>query len=358
MANIATAWAARKEIMDIKKQSTSVSKEPIKVQPKNKQKNKKPDKLIWFLGVVAFLFVGIVIVIFVLTKAKPDNSQVDKTSTFSACPDANKQHPGHCISSNVSKLNLQSNTSSKYQFAILDESNTTIKAFDTVHEKIMHVIVIRKDLTDFQHIHPTFDQQTGTFTLEDLNMPNNGPYRICADFTPSDAPKSSNGSKNPITIYEDVLVGDQSKYQAQKIGDPAESKTVGDYEILLQTKPIVMSANAQTTLEYLFIDNKQIGDQAIKDLEPYLGAMGHAIVLSENLDFIHAHAMDDPKLNKRGIVDFMFTPPKQGKYKVFAQFKRQGQVFTTDFVLPVYKDLAPADVQLNSGNDAHSGHGQ
>ena len=222
----------------------------------------------------------------------------------------------------------------------------------------MHVIVIRKDLTDFQHVHPTLDQQTGIWTLENLNLPNNGPYRIFTDFTPSDATEDSNGNKSPITIYEDVLVGDQSKYQAQKIGDTIDSKTFGDYEVLLQTKPMVVSANVQTTLEYLFLDTKLTGDQAITDLEPYLGAVGHAIVLSQDLDFIHVHAMDDPKLNKRGIVDFMFTPPKQGKYKVFAQFKRRGQVFTTDFVLPVYKDLAPADVKLNSGNDARSGHGQ
>jgi hypothetical protein len=339
--------------MDIKKQSNH-----LHIKPPKKHKDKKPDKLIWILGFVAILFVTILVVIFITTKTKSNDSQTDKVSIASTCPDVNKQHPGHCISSNISSLKLDPDVTNKYQFAVLDSKNQPIKNYDTVHEKMMHMIVIRKDLTDFQHIHPTLDQRTGIWTLENLNLPNDGPYRIFADFTPSDAPKDSNDNKNPITIYEDILVGDQSKYQAQKIGDATESKTFGDYDVLLQTKPMVVSANAQTTLEYLFLDTKLTGDQAITDLEPYLGAMGHAIVLSENLDFIHAHAMDDQMLNKRGIVDFMFTPPKQGKYKIFAQFKRRSQVFTTDFVLPVYKDLAPADVKLNSGNDAHSGHGQ
>lgn len=337
--------------MDIKKQSKTLKQEPLKKE----QPKKTSDKLIWILGVIAALFVAMVIILFFVIP-KPKNSNSDAALEFTSCPETNKQHPGHCVSSNVASLKLEPNASNKYQFAILDSNNQPIKNFDTVHEKMMHMIVIRKDLTDFQHIHPTFDQQTGVWTLENLKLPNDGPYRIFADFTPSDTPKNPDGSKNPITIYEDVLVGDQSKYQTHKIGDTTDSKTFGDYEVLLQTKPMVVAAGTQTTLEYLFLDTKLSGDQAITDLEPYLGSIGHAIVLSENLDFIHAHAMDDPVLNKRGIVDFMFTPPKPGKYKVFAQFKRRGQVFTADFVLPIYKDLAPGDVQLNNGNDAHSGH--
>lgn len=340
--------------MDIKKQPSSP--QPIKPEHRKELTGKKPDKLLWILGITAFLVVGIAATLFVVTKSKSNSNKPNEPVSLSSCPDANKQHPGHCMSSNVASLKLGPNVNNKYQFAILDANNQPIKNFDTVHEKMMHMIIIRKDLTDFQHVHPSFDQKTGTWTLENLNLPNDGPYRIFADFTPSDAAKNANGSKNPVTIYEDVIVGDQSKYQAKKIGDTTDSKAFGDYEVLLQTKPMVVSAGVMTTLEYLFLDTKKTGDQAITDFEPYLGSIGHAIVLSENLDFIHAHAVDDPILNKRGIVDFMFTPPKQGKYKVFAQFKRQGQVFTTDFVLPVYKDLAPGDVQLNSGNDAHSGH--
>jgi len=346
---------ARKENMDIKKSPKQkiVQMEAMKVKTRPK---KKADKLLWVLGGVAALSIIFLIVIFAISLTKSQDQASNQNIKFANCPDANKQHPGHCISSNVSTLKLDPQAGNKYQFVVLDSNNQPIKDFDTVHEKMMHVIVVRKDLTDFQHIHPTFDKQTGVWTLENLSLPNNGPYRIFADFTPSDAKPDSNGVKNPITIYEDVLVGDQSKYQAQKIGDTTPSKTFGNYEVLLQTKPMVVAAGASTTLEYLFLDSKKTGDQAITDFEPYLGSIGHAIVLSENLDFIHAHAMDDPKLNQQGIVDFMFTPQKQGKYKVFAQFKRQGQVFTTDFVLPVYKDLAPGDVQLNSGNDAHSGH--
>ena len=54
-----------------------------------------------------------------------------------------------------------------------------------VHEKIMHFIVIRKDLANFQHVHPDFNSSTGEFTLSNLTLPSDGEYRLFADFTPT-----------------------------------------------------------------------------------------------------------------------------------------------------------------------------
>ena len=96
-------------------------------------------------------------------------------------------------------------------------------------------------------------------------------------------------------------------------------------------EPIVLQANTEAKLVYLFGDTTK-GGTSLTGLEPYLGAMGHAVILSENLDFIHAHAMDNATLASRGVVEFMATLPKEGKYKVFGQFQHNGQVFTTDFV--------------------------
>jgi hypothetical protein len=61
-----------------------------------------------------------------------------------------------------------------YAFSIIDEQGNTLKDFATVHEKQMHFIVVRKDLQQFQHIHPDFDASTGTFTQKDLILPTDG----------------------------------------------------------------------------------------------------------------------------------------------------------------------------------------
>lgn len=53
------------------------------------------------------------------------------------------------------------------------------------------------------------------------------------------------------------------------------------------------------------------------------------------LDFIHAHPMQDAKKPQTGEVDFMVDFPEAGRYKVFTQFQRDGEVFTTDFVVSV-----------------------
>lgn len=312
----------------------------------NDQPKQKPDKILIIAGIVAVLLVLAAGVTYLLTRPKAVQSQ--KAAALTSCPEANKQHPGHCISSNISQLSLKPNVSGKYQFVILDDQGKPIKDFETVHEKQMHVMVVRKDTAYFQHIHPTFDKQMGTWTLDKLTIPTDGPYRLFADFT-------EGGAKSAVTIYEDFNVGDMAKYQKQPIGDAKEDKTFGKYQVILQTEPIVLQAGTEAKIVYLFGDT-QNGGTSLSGLQPYLGAMGHAVILSENLDFIHAHAKDDKVLASRGVVEFMATLPKEGKYKIFGQFQHDGKVFTTDFVLPVYKNLSPADQRINSGDDVHSGH--
>lgn len=312
----------------------------------NDQPKQKSDTTLIVVGIIAAVLVLAVGITYAFTRSQP--APAKNAAALTECPDVNKQHPGHCIGSNINQLDLKPNVAGKYQFAILNDKNEPIKDFETVHEKQMHVMVVRKDLAYFQHIHPTFDKQTGTWTLDKLTIPTDGPYRLFADFT-------EGGAKSAVTIYEDLNVGDMAKYQKQPIGDTKEDKTFGRYQVIVQTEPIVLQADTAAKLVYLFSD-AQNGGASLTGLQPYLGAMGHAVILSENLDFIHAHAKDDKVLASRGVVEFMTTLPKEGKYKVFGQFQHDNNVFTTDFVLPVYKNLSPADQRINSGDDVHSGH--
>ena len=68
-------------------------------------------------------------------------------------------------------LKLQDNPSyepgvpTQLEFNISDQSGNTEKEFDSTQESELHLIVIRKDRTNFQHLHPSFDQSTGTFKV-------------------------------------------------------------------------------------------------------------------------------------------------------------------------------------------------
>ena len=52
---------------------------------------------------------------------------------------------------------------------------------DIVHDKIMHVVLVRDDLKHFEHVHPEAAGQ-GVFSVP-FNFTASGTYRIWIDFT-------------------------------------------------------------------------------------------------------------------------------------------------------------------------------
>ena len=224
------------------------------------------------------------------------------------------------------------NTPNQYSFSIVDERGGTLKDFAITHTKMMHVIVVRKDLAYFQHVHPEYDQTTGTFTFKNLTFPADGEYRIFADFAANSSQMDVMGMPLTTTISEDVPVGIGANYKPQALGTEEKTKTFGKYTVTLipSSEPLASQNDFGLTFEI-----KKDG-KLVTNLEQYLGALGHSVILSENdLQFIHAHPSNDPTKPQTGKVNFEVTFPEAGKYKIFTQFQDQGQVFTTDFVVSV-----------------------
>lgn len=67
------------------------------------------------------------------------------------------------------------------RFRVLDAERHPVRAFDLEHERLMHAIVVRRDLTGFQHLHPTMAAD-GTWSLP-LRVAEPGAYRLFADFS-------------------------------------------------------------------------------------------------------------------------------------------------------------------------------
>jgi len=66
-------------------------------------------------------------------------------------------------------------------------------------------------------------------------------------------------------------------------------------------------------------------------MEPYLGAKGHLLMVSQDgLTFVHAHPDEDLS---PGSVTFLARVPKPGLYRAWAQFQRNGIVRTASFVI-------------------------
>lgn len=297
------------------------------------------SKILW--GVGAVVIITVATIAFLRTGGNQDGRFATYCGTDGKLT---KEKPtqsnrSYCIDSLSTAAGFQPNQPERYRFKIRDDQGNVLKEFDTVHEKIMHFIVVRKDLAEFQHLHPEYNASNSEFTLSDLKLSSDGEYRLFADFTPTASQADQTGQKLPVTIYEDVIVGDIAKYQAQPLGDPTTTKTVDGYTVALSTSVATLASNVESELKFSL---KQ-GNAPVTDLKPYLGAFGHAVILrKETLEFIHAHPITTTQ-PKDGIVNFMTTLPRAGTYKVFGQFQIDQKVITADFVLKAAEGSEPAN---------------
>jgi hypothetical protein len=286
---------------------------------------------------------------FGITTIKKDRSQTSPDMMSGGAMDHDmasmsiaQSHRGYDVEVTSDTTNIRPGQATKISYKIVNDKKEVLKDFTVAHEKIMHFILVRKDLQNFQHLHPDFNQQTGEFTVS-IIFPADGPYRLFPDFTPT----PENPQKLPVTVNYDVSVGDQSKYKPQPLTvDTATSKTSGGFNI---DYFFGMTPRAGAQLDYgLTISDPNIDEQV--QLESYLGAMGHGVIIKENtLDFIHTHATGMDMEGMEGMtaaehaghvgepdtVDFSATFPEVGKYKIFTQFQVKGKVVTTDYTVSV-----------------------
>ncbi len=243
-----------------------------------------------------------------------------------------QSHRSYNIQLTSNPNGIKPGQSTKVSYKITNDLGEVVKDFTVAHEKIMHFIVVRKDLQQFQHLHPDFNQSTGEFSVN-VTFPADGPYRIFPDFTPT----PENPQKLPVTVNYDLNIGDLGKYKpVPVVVDTDPQKIINSYFINYDFSG---ELKAQTPVTYSLQIEK---DREEVNLETYLGALGHSVILREGtLDFIHTHAegmemegMGEMMMNHAGI-EFATSFPEPGVYRIFTQFKNKGQVQTTDYTIRV-----------------------
>ena len=198
------------------------------------------------------------------------------------------------------------------------DDGSMVKAFEETHEKLIHLIVVREGLDHFAHLHPEVDDE-GNFTT-DFTFPAGGRYFVYADYKPKGEPQT--------TARGDVHVAGSAE-TAPKLTPNAPGRVSGDG----LTAEVAVKREADAT-EIAFELFDESGEK-VSDLEPYLGAPGHLVILSANgEDYVHAHPSDG-KVTAGGPVRFAAHFAGAGLYKGWAQFQRSGRVLTVPFVLRV-----------------------
>jgi hypothetical protein len=199
-----------------------------------------------------------------------------------------------------------------------------VTQLEIVHEMPLHLFIVGQDLDYFAHVHPLL-QSSGTFTLP-LTLPRPGVYHLFADFLPR-------GGTPQVAHHVVVTVGYAGDLAAHAQIAPLPRTQVQDgMQVELETPPLVPGRRALITCH---VTDPGSG-RPITDLEPYLGARGHLLVVSDDLtQYVHSHpAADDPERNASDIVfDVLF--PQPGDYKLWAQLQRRSRVSTISFTVRV-----------------------
>jgi len=201
------------------------------------------------------------------------------------------------------------------------------------HDKPMHLILVSKDLTQFQHIHPTIGSDGGDAYTVVAMLPQAGEYVLYDEF-----------ERDGRTVLDQrtLTVG-----AASALPGGAANLTVALAPQVANGVTVALAApsDLRAGQEAQFTFTLTRDGSPVSDLQPYLAAAAHvAIVSADASDFVHTHgeageaghggAMTPPA-SFGPQVSFEHTFARPGLYKVWAQFNQGGQVLTVPFVVEV-----------------------
>ena len=203
-----------------------------------------------------------------------------------------------------------------FSFRIVEDGGKPVTDFEVEQERELHLIVVRRDLTGFQHLHPK-RAPDGTWTVP-IGFEERGAYRVFADFVPA------GGEQTVLGVDVEVAGG---KFSPEPLPDPETAVSAGEYDVRVDAGEIEAEGAGELTLEITK------GGAPVGDLQPYLGALGHAVVVREgDLAYLHAHPLSKTP-SPDGALQFHVALPTASRYRAFVQFRHDGSVQLASFTI-------------------------
>jgi hypothetical protein len=203
---------------------------------------------------------------------------------------------------------------------ILNKWSKPIASFDRLHAKLLHLIVVSKDLAYFNHIHPVY-KGGGMFEIT-TQLPANGEYKLFAEYIPT-------GMSEKVQSHWLTIEGTPSDPIALQV-DKVLSKIIDGKEVTLTFDHLMKGMELTLSLNL----KDALTKEPITNLQPYLGSIGHVIAIREDTkQFLHIHPLIDQ--GSGPIAKFLTTFPTSGIYKIWAQFQQDDKVFTIPFTIEV-----------------------
>ena len=248
--------------------------------------------------------------------------------------------PGLSVAENGYTMRLASDTvvtgaQQPFRFHISGPDGSPLTKFEVQHDKLLHLVLVRRDGSGYQHLHPEMAAD-GTWTVP-LGLAAAGSYRVFADFKPEGGAKT--------TLGADVQA--PGAFEPRQYPADSRESTVDGYTVRLDGG---LKAGAESPVTATVTRN----GQPVTDLQPYLGANGHLVALrGADLAYLHVHPQDAPGAGPE--VKFLVEVPTTGRYRLFLDFQHEGRVRTAEFTLGT-DGPAPAPAPATTPEAGH-GHG-
>jgi hypothetical protein len=204
------------------------------------------------------------------------------------------------------------------------ETKKPVTDFDVVHERLIHFIIVSRDLSQFSHEHPEMGAD-GKFTLR-YTFPTGGEYRLFADTAPKGA-----GS---VVVMQPIKVAGPLPAAVQALTPNSAPSAIVD-GVKVAMKPAELGFSVGRTIPVAFSLADARTGAPVTDIQPWLGAVAHLILIHEDATtFVHCHPDEaDPNNGKTGQITFNARFPKLGVYRGWLQFQRADKVETAAFTV-------------------------
>lgn len=203
---------------------------------------------------------------------------------------------------------------SEFRFTIFTVDRAPVTDFALDHGRRMHMVLVRRDMTEYQHLRPTMDPD-GTWTVR-LRIDEPGSYRAFATFRPGTAAE-------PVTLGVDLE--SPGLVEPQAVPQPSELDDVDEYTVMLDGT--VLAGGTSRLYMTVLRDS-----ESVTDLERYLGAYGHMVMLREgDLGYLHVHPVAGRDAGPT--ISFEARVPTPGYYRIFLDFQHRGEVRTAEFTV-------------------------
>jgi hypothetical protein len=232
---------------------------------------------------------------------------------------------------------------SEFRFTVDGPDGKPVTRYTLLHGKKLHLIIARRDLSGFQHLHPA-EAGGGVWTVP-ITLPDPGAYRFFTDIQPQGVPEQ-------ITLGTDITA--PGGYEPAPLPEPAQVAKVDGYEVRLDGR-LVPGRSSKITLTV------RKDGRPVTDIEPYLEAYGHLVALRDrDLAYLHVHPDGEPgdgKTKPGPSITFYAEVPSPGAYRLYLDFQHEGKVRTAEFTATAGAAGTQIPAAEPSGEPSGDGHG-